>query len=110
MIDFAGLLLDPIYDALGVCATLYASSTVTLTVLDKTEGVLLESPNSRLQIGTSKPAACVRLSELACNNIGREDLKDATIHFNGNDWKIVATQAKPLPSGAGELYLILQSA
>lgn len=110
MIDFGALMLDPIYDELGVEASLEASGTVTITVLDETKGVILEGQNSRLQMATSKPAACVRLSELGEKNIAREDLKDAAISFNGNDWKIVATQPKPLPSGAGELYLILQSA
>lgn len=108
MIDFAGLLLDPIYDALGVCATLYASSTVTLTVLDKTEGVLLESANSPIGLATSKPAATVRLSELAANSLTRETIKGRLITFNGFTWVIKATQPKPVPSGPGELYLILQ--
>jgi hypothetical protein len=109
MIDFSALLLDPIYDELGVEASLEAAGTVTLTVLDKTEGVILESPNGPLQMATAKPAACVRMSELETNEILREDLKGAAITFNGNTWKIVATQPKPVPSGVGELYLILQS-
>lgn len=109
MIDFSALLLDPIYNELGVEAELEAGGTVTLTVLDKTEGVMLESPNSPLQMATTKPSACVRMSELAANEIRREDLKNAAITFNGNTWRIVATQPKPVPSGAGELYLILQS-
>lgn len=109
MIDFAALLLDPVYDTLGVEASLEASGTVTLTVLDKTEGVMLESQNGGFQLATSKPAACVRISELTANSLTRADLRDAQITFNGNDWKIVATQPKPLPSGSGELYLILQS-
>src|SRR6266702_2017455 len=79
MSDFSALLLDPIYDALGVEAELEAAGTVTLTVLDKTEGVILESPNSPLQMATAKPAACVRMSELAANEILREDLKNAAI-------------------------------
>lgn len=109
MIDFDAVLLAPIYDELGVEASIDALD-VTLTVLDKTEGVMLASANNPLQLGTTKPAACVRVSELAAKEIAREDLKDVAISFNGNDWKIVATQPKPLPSGAGELYLILQSA
>lgn len=109
MIDFGALLLDPIYDALGVEAALEAAGTVTLTVLDDTAGVMLESGNSALQLATTKPAARVRLAELATNNIAREDLKGAAISFNDHDWKIVATQPKPTPDGGGELYLILQS-
>jgi hypothetical protein len=65
MIDFDAVLLAPIYDELGVEATIDALD-VTLTVLDKTEGVMLASANNPLQLGTTKPAACVRVSELVC--------------------------------------------
>jgi hypothetical protein len=109
MIDFNGLLLDPLYDAFGVEASLEASGTVTLTVIDDTQGVILDT-NTGLQFAAAKPAARVRMSELAANNIAREDLKDAAISFNGGDWTIVATQPKPTSSGASELYLILQAA
>jgi hypothetical protein len=106
MIDFGTLLLDPIYDSLGVEASLEASGTVTLTVLDETQGVMLDTGTS-LQFGAAKPAARVRLSELATNGIIRDDLKGSAISFNGKDWTIVATQPKPTPDGSGELYLIL---
>lgn len=109
MIDFNAVLLDPIYDAFGVEASLEASGTVTLTVIDDTQGVVLDTGTS-LQFAAAKPAARVRLSELTANNIAREDLKDAAITFNGNSWTIAATQPKPLPDGPGELYLILQAA
>jgi hypothetical protein len=109
-LDYDALLLDPIYDALGVDAVLDlgTAGTVELVVLDKTEGVLLESPNNGLQLATSKPAACVRVSELNANSLARADLKNLPIAFNGGSWKIVATQPKPVPTGSGELYLILQ--
>lgn len=103
MPDYAGM-LDAIYDALGVDATI---GSVGLTVIDKTEGVMLESGNG-LQFATAKPAACVRVSELQVNEIAREALKGATLTFNGNAWKIVQTQPKPKPGTPGELYLILQ--
>lgn len=109
MIDFNAVLLDPVYDAFGVAASLEASGTVMITVIDDTQSVALDT-NTGLQFAAAKPAARVRLSELAANGIVREDLKDATITFNGNSWTITATQPKPLPDGPGELYLILSPA
>lgn len=111
MIDFDGLMLAPIYDAFGVDAVIKTAdgATITLTVKDDTAGVMLESQNGGFQTATSKPAACVRQSVLTENGLTRKSLSGATITFNGNDWKIVSTQPKPVPSGPGELYLILQS-
>lgn len=112
MIDFDGLLLAPIYGTFGVEATLTTVDGVvkTLTVKDETSGVILESSNNNFQLATSKPAACVRVSELTDKSLTRKDLSSAAISFNGNDWKVVAIQPKPVSSGPGEFYLILQSA
>lgn len=112
MIDFDGLLFAPIYDTLGVEATLTTVDGIvkTITVKDETSGVILESGNNNFQMATSKPAACVRVSELSANGLARKDLSGAAISFNGNDWKVIAIQPKPVSSGPGEFYLILQSA
>src|ERR1700761_7600061 len=96
MPDYAGM-LDALYDSLGIPATVDASGTVDLTIIDKTEGVVIDSTIANAHFGTSKPAACVRVSELDANSIAREDLKGLTLSFAGNDWKIVSTQPKPKP-------------
>lgn len=109
-IDIDTDLLDPIYDRIGVPATLdmgTAGGEIPLTVIDKRQGVLLESANNPLQVATSKPAACVRLSELAANSLTRETLRGLRIAFSGGSWIIKATQPKP-KGATGELYLILQ--
>jgi hypothetical protein len=106
--DIDGLLLDPIYNSdLGIEAVLDlgTAGTVTLTVLDKTDGVLLESANSPMVMASSKPAACVRVSELQANSLTRETIKGLPISFSGGTWTIRATQPK---SKGRELYLILQ--
>lgn len=110
-IDTQTLLLDPIYDSLGVDAVIDMGTAgeVDLVVQDKTEGVILESQNGGFQLATSKPAAQVRVSELTEKGLTRENIRGRTISFNSNDWKIVATQPKPIQNSAGELYLILQS-
>jgi hypothetical protein len=110
MIDYDAF-YAPLYAAFGVSAVLDlgTSGTFTLTVIDKTEGVMIEEGNN-ISIATVKPAAMVRMSELVSNNLTRAGLKQAPISFNGKSWVIVATQPKPNPAGDGELYLILQAA
>jgi hypothetical protein len=113
VIDYESLLYAPIYDlntGFGVLANLDlgTSGQFTLTVLDDTQGIMLDEGNG-LSIGTIKPAATVRISELAANSLTRASLKQGAISFNNGNWIIVATQPKPL-SGAGELYLILEKA
>lgn len=112
-IDFDTLLLDPIYalDVFGVAAVLRTSygQDINLTVLDKTEGVMLESQHGGQLFGAAKIAACVRVTELDANSVARDSLKGATLTFKGQTWRIVATQPKPKPGGKGELYLILQT-
>jgi hypothetical protein len=111
MIDFGALLYDPIYAVLGVPALLTPAtdaSEIPLTVIDKTEGVVIDEGNS-ISISTIKPAAVVRMSEISAKGMVRADLKQGIIRFNSGNWTIVAIQPKPSPSGPGELYLILEA-
>jgi hypothetical protein len=111
MIDFDATLYASTYATFGVAATLDlgTSGSFTLTVIDKTAGVMLETGNN-LSFGTTKPAALLRMSELAANSLTRDMLKGGAINFNGNNWTVTASQPKPNSSGAGELYLILEQA
>lgn len=115
MIDYAALLYGPLYDrdvGFGVAANLTTVDGVVfedLTVIDKTEGVMIDEGNG-LQLGTIKVAALIRVSELSANNLTRASIKQGRISFNNGDWTILATQPKPNPSGDGELYLILEKA
>lgn len=112
MIDFDGLLYAPLYDAFGVSAVITSVGGIVtegLTVIDKTAGVAIDEGNG-LSFATTKPAACIRASELTSKNLTRAGIKQSTIEFNGGAWTIIAIQPKPNPSGDGELYLILQEA
>ena len=114
MTDYESLLYAPIYDThigFGVAAQLDLGTVgqFTLTVLDDTQGIMLDEGNG-LSIGTVKPAATVRMSELATNSLTRAALKQGSIGFNNGNWTIIATQPKPNPKGDGELYLILEKA
>lgn len=111
-IDFDTMMNDVIYDTqrLGVPAVLDFGSdgSVDVTVIDKSEGVMLEGQGGQSLFAAAKPAACIRVSELDANSIARESLKGATLAFKGKTWRIQSTE--PKPSGAkGELYLILRT-
>lgn len=110
LIDYQKLLLDPIYNTLGVTAALtLADSTVImgLTVIDKTAGVQLGDHDA--QLDTLEPACCVRHATLTTLGLVPVDLEGGSIEFNGSRWKIKAYPKRPVPSGArkGELLLIL---
>ena len=61
MMDFSALLLNPIYDVLGVSASLTPAGVgavaVTITALDKTSGVDI---SGELDMMSLRPAAIVR--------------------------------------------------
>lgn len=103
--------LDEIYDGLGVPAQFVSQDGIAadLTVKSETAGVVLDSPNSPLHLGSSSPAVCVRVSELTSNSITREQLKGSALTFNNESWKIVASYPKTKPTGGGEYILKLQS-
>jgi hypothetical protein len=110
-VDYESKLYGPKYDTFGVEGLLDPDATgpISLTVIDKTEGVLVQS-NSGFSIGSSKPAALVRFSELSAKGLTRDNIKGRTIAFNAGSWVIKATEPKSNPAGLAELYLILEQA
>ena len=113
MIDYGALLYGPVFDVLGVEATLTLDVTdaepVTLTVLDKTAGVEV---GDKFTVSTILPAAMVRVSELTTNGLAIASLRGVTITFNGKSWTIMRHEYRPSPKGEGdgELLLILEAA
>lgn len=111
-VDFDTVLLDNIYDVLGVAAVLRSTygADVALTVMNKTEGVVLDGIHGGQHFAAAKPAVCVRVKELNARSVTRESLKDSTLTFNDATWRIASTQPKPGGGASkGELYLILQT-
>jgi hypothetical protein len=108
MIDLAAMLYGPIYENLGVTASLLAESeAVAVTVLDKTKGAAW---GDRPEVQTLKPLATVRVSELTAKGVAADDLDDSLITFNGGTWKIIAHRPKPAFIGGeaeGEIDLLL---
>jgi hypothetical protein len=100
---------DPIYNTLGVPATLASAGgqSATVTAVDRTSGVSI--PDPRTQIETVRPVARVRARELEQVGILVSDLPEGNITFNGQAWRIKTYQPMPSPAGEadGEIMLIL---
>jgi hypothetical protein len=103
-IDWNAALYDPIYDMLGVDATVEDG---TIRVIDQTAGVEIET--SPISLPTIQAAALVRVTELAAKNISETSLLGGTITIGGNDWTVQNIAPKPGPGGkgTGELQLLL---
>jgi hypothetical protein len=111
MIDYSALLYDPIYDVLGVPATLTAgASAVDLTVIDETR------PKTRTEGGVETssvgPGAFVRIPELVANGVARSDWIGATLTFNGRIWIVREAPVQGSPNGEdlGEVRFLLKEA
>jgi N-acyl-D-aspartate/D-glutamate deacylase len=107
-IDWDSQLLDPIYDQLGIAAAFVArdGKRADLTVIDKTDGV--ESISNGLVLQGKRPAACVRVAELATNRLVADDMRNGRLTFAGASWNVESAKPNPVPGGKGELMLFLQ--
>lgn len=110
--QFNSVLLNPIYDALGVeieLACLFGAK-YKLTAIDKTSGI--EVGSSSVDVGTIRPALAIRASELNDLGLRPHDLEEAIVSMNGKEWTIKTTLIRPSPNGEldGEIYAILMDA
>lgn len=82
------------------------SSSYSVTVLDKTIGIPV---GDGVQVSTITPACDMRASEFFGHGLERNDLKSATITFNGKTWGVEYHEMRPSPEGerSGELRLFL---
>ena len=104
------LLYRPLYNIFGTGAVircLYGAS-FTLQVIDRTSGVEV-TEGSGIDVKTIRPAAVLRMRELAELGLMPTDLDGAALDLNGKLWRVKATMPKPAPTGEadGELYLFL---
>lgn len=108
-IDWTADLLDPIYDGLGVAATitLEGGAEHVVTAIDGASDL---TTGDQIEVHTMRPAAFVRMAELIDLGLQPDDLEAAIIALNGKPWRVAATALKPTPGGeaAGELILWLQ--
>jgi hypothetical protein len=114
MLDFAALLHDPAYAIYGTSATITprAGDPVSLTVIDKSSGLAMQTSNQHHFNGvltTVQPAAYVRMVDISAAGWTRQTLRNAILDMNGKTWRVEASEPKPVASGeaGGELMLLL---
>lgn len=109
--DYQALLYDPIYARLGVAGTIALDdsdgTTAAVKVIDKTAGVALNLGDTA--VDTVKPAARVRMVELAEHDLVPSDIDGGTLTFNSKTWTIKGFLLLPSPNGEadGEALLFL---
>ncbi len=109
--DYGALLYDPIYAVLGVSVLLSpveGEPGILVTAIDKTSGIEVAGGGA-FDVITIKPAAAVRMRELATLGVALVDLDDSTLSLNGRLWRVRSHMLKPSPNGEleGEVFLIL---
>lgn len=106
--DFNSVLLGPNYELFGVDVVLTISGqTYPTTFIDKTAGASLGGP---VEIETTRPAATARVADLILLGLTVDDLEEAAVAMNGNNWRVMSTRPVPSPNGEadGEVYMFLQ--
>lgn len=109
--DYGALLYGPIYAALGAPALLTiveGEPGILVTAIDKTAGVEVATSGA-FDVLTIKPAAAVRVHELATLGVGLDALDESTLLLNDRLWRVRSHMLKPSPKGEleGEVFLIL---
>jgi hypothetical protein len=110
--NFGAPLYDPVYDGIGVPATITtaAADAAVVTVIDDTKPVT--NPAGSGEVRSVGPGAYARIPELNSNGIARDDYIDATLYFNGRTWTVRSYELRGNPNGedAGEVRFLLKAA
>jgi hypothetical protein len=112
VIDYSGLLYDPVYAEIGVVATFTptgASEGIALTVIDDTRAKSL--PAGSAEVRGVGPGVYVRIPELTENGLTREYWLDARLTFNGQTWIVRSYELRGSPNGEdlGEVRFFLKA-
>jgi hypothetical protein len=110
-LDFSALMYDPVYNEIGVPATMTAAAgDVSLTVIDDTRPKVMATVGSPLEVRGTGPGAFARIPELAGNGIARDDYLDAVLTFNGRSWVVRSYELMGSPNGEdlGEVRFLLK--
>jgi len=114
-INYTKLLFGPVYQTLGVEMTFVlpppGNEVYAIRGIDKTAGLEV-SVEGDIGVQTVRPAAVLRMADLAAVALAPDDLMDAIVDISGTSWKVRSYYPKPSPSGEGdgELYIILVDA
>jgi hypothetical protein len=102
------VLFGPLYLLQGSEATITPvnGNPVEVTVIDRTSGI---ETTDNVGVLTIRPAATIRIADLAEVGLVRKDLNRAELVMNCKTWRVENTMPKPTANGErdGELYLIL---
>lgn len=110
MLDWGAMLYAPIYNTLGIPATINTAggSTLTVTVINLT-GPSTISNTIGVDFQAFKPAANIRMSDLAGLELV-DELPGGEITMDGKSWSIKSYEyiASPNGNSDGEVRLILK--
>lgn len=115
-IDYSALLFDPVYEELGVPATLTvgAAAAVDITVIDCTQPKALpvSGGTQTAQVRGVEPGVFARIYELASKGIASDDYAGAMLVFNGRTWVVRSWDVLGSPNGEdfGEVKFLLKEA
>ena len=112
MIDYSALLYDPVYDELGVPATLTAGTAgeIALTVIDDTRPKR-QASGSGVEVSSVAPGAFARMPELIANGIVPDEFEGAVLTFNGRSWTVRNHEMGGNPNGEnfGQVRFLLSA-
>jgi hypothetical protein len=109
--DFDDLMLDPIYDTLGVAVVIHSPDETeddeplfAGTVIDKTAGVEIDENN--LGVKSVVPMMAVKAKDLTAQGLQPKDLLNLNVDLNGTTWTIANHIPKPGIYGepGGQVY------
>lgn len=95
-IDFKTMCLDPVFNTLGVWASLVDprdGKLIALKVIDADAAVSLGD----ISVATSRPALSIRQSSLAEVGLTSDEIINATIWYLGKAYRIRDANAAPAP-------------
>ncbi|WP_409188448.1 hypothetical protein [Bradyrhizobium sp. RDM4] len=106
-LEFNAMLLDPIYDAIGVPARIILTSgrIVDVTVVDNTDGITINEGQFVLE--TIRPVLAVRQAELASNSIAPAEISDGQVVMDRGSATEKTWRIKVIKQNTGELQLVL---
>ena len=113
MIDYSADLYDPVYEAIGVPATLTPVGTageIALTVIDDTRPKR-QASGGGVEVSSVAPGAFARMPELVANGIVPDEFEGAVLTFNGRSWIVRNHEMGGNPNGEnfGQVRFLLSA-
>jgi hypothetical protein len=112
MIDYSADLYDPVYEVIGVPATLTLAGTageITLTVIDDTRPK--RQTSGGVEVSSVAPGAFARMPEVIAKGIVPDEFEGAVLTFNGRSWIVRNHEMGGNPNGEnfGQVRFLLSA-